>query len=97
MGQKLSIDWEKTIREQRESGESIKAFCKSRGFNPATFYNHRNKLHEKDFVQVVPRKEKDTGTPGKITLHYKDLQILVEKDFCKETLLQVLTFLREMK
>jgi len=53
--------YRRLIEEQEQSGLSIRDFCSNQGFAPATFYNWKKKLREKDnphgFVPIVIKEK----------------------------------------
>jgi transposase-like protein len=45
--------WSELIRQQEQSGLSVSAFCRERGFSDATFYNWRKRLAEGEPVKFA--------------------------------------------
>jgi transposase-like protein len=43
-GSKKAKKWSELIRQQRQSGLSVTAFCRQHGFSDQTFYNWRKRL-----------------------------------------------------
>jgi putative transposase len=43
-GSKKAEKWAELIRQQQQSGVSVTAFCRERGFSDQTFYNWRKRL-----------------------------------------------------
>lgn len=43
-GSKKVKEWSELIRQQQQSGLSVTAFCRERGFSDQTFYNWRKRL-----------------------------------------------------
>jgi putative transposase len=43
-GSKREKKWAELIRQQQQSGVSVSAFCRDRGFSDQTFYNWRKRL-----------------------------------------------------
>lgn len=52
--------WSQVMRERRESGLSIKAFCKEAGFHENVYYYWRRKLREAACEQM-PDLQAETG------------------------------------
>ena len=45
--------WREVIRDQAASGLSISAFCRDRKLSPASFFNRRRKLAERESASVA--------------------------------------------
>lgn len=43
-GSKKAKKWAELVRQQRQSGLSVTAFCRQHGFSDQTFYNWRKRL-----------------------------------------------------
>lgn len=64
--------WEALIKEQKESGVSVNAFCTGKGIHPVTFYKKRKEMtHKSEFVQLPVNSEKR----GRIIIKIKDISI----------------------
>ena len=56
--------YRKLIEEQEQSGLGVRDFCSNQGFAPATFYNWKKRLREKDTPQgFVPLVLRDKSVP----------------------------------
>jgi hypothetical protein len=56
--------YRKLIEEQEQSGLSVRDFCSNQGFAPATFYNWKKRLREKEAPQgFVPLVVRDKAVP----------------------------------
>jgi transposase-like protein len=56
--------WAELIRQQQQSGVSVAAFCRDRGFSDQTFYNWRKRLSESEpvrFALVSAGAKAETG------------------------------------
>jgi transposase-like protein len=45
--------WAELIRQQQQSGLSVSAFCRDRGFSDQTFYNWRKRLATSETVRFA--------------------------------------------
>ena len=95
MSEKYNHDWEKMVKEQQESGKSIKDFCAEKGFKENTFYTRRKKLRELKFIRILPKKQ-ESGK-GELTVKYGELSILVGPDTCLTTLQSLFSLLGIIK
>ena len=63
-GSKKVKKWSELIRQQRQSGLSVTAFCREHGFSDQTFYNWRKRLAGSEpvrFALVAADAEVDAG------------------------------------
>jgi transposase-like protein len=94
--------WKRLIREQRDSGASIKAFCRSQGVSEPSFFAWRKKLaltnraeaHD-DFVAVRVTPE-PVSRSGQIEIVLeRGRSVRVEPGFDRRVLRDVLAVLEE--
>lgn len=70
-------EWQQLIMEQRQSGETRDAFCKSRGISPTAFQSALGRQRERGkFIEVQPvpqssRWEGEVSFPGGITVRVR--------------------------
>ena len=94
--------WRRVIRDQQQSGTSIKAFCQSRGVSQPAYFVWRKKLalrkHTNTRADFVPVKvAPDTPVPSsgiEIVLD-RGRRVRVEPGFDRQLLSDVLTVLEE--
>ena len=55
--------WRGLITEQRQSGESVRAFCRSRELREASFYHWRQKIERRDREVHVTRSAASALAP----------------------------------
>jgi putative transposase len=68
--------WAQVIREQKGSGQSIKAFCKAAGFHPNNFFYWQRKLREAACEELLPATQ---NTPkGWILAHTVEMKEMKE-------------------
>jgi transposase-like protein len=77
MAKKEKANWEEIILEQKNSGSSIKDFCRDKGIHQNTFYLNRKKLGNTGFAKITPVKGKAESQTEAITIKYKELSIIV--------------------
>jgi len=54
--------WAELIREQQQSGLSVSAFCRDRGFSDQTFYNWRKRLSGSEAVRFALVEARSAGS-----------------------------------
>ena len=90
-------EWRNQFQKQRESGLSIKQWCRENRITTQSFYYWRVRLFPKpplsrsQFKEVVDLK--DVG----ISIEYKGIHIHLEKHFDSMTLKKCLSVLMEIK
>jgi hypothetical protein len=94
--------WQRLIREQRDSGSSIKAFCRSQRVSEPSFFAWRKKLamtkraeaqHEFVAVRMIPEPIRRSGNI-EIVLD-RGRSVRVEPGFDRRVLRDVLAVLEE--
>lgn len=55
--------WSRVVRERRESGLSIKAFCQASGIHPNVYYYWQRKLREAACRQIAEIQELESQEP----------------------------------
>jgi hypothetical protein len=77
-------EWQSLIEEQRNSGLSVKMFCRERGLVSKTFYNKRHKLtrvSDSDdrakpcFVKVQPSPPGVIASSDSVVLQYRSSRL----------------------
>lgn len=90
-------EWQERFRRQRESGQSIKQWCRENQIITQTFYYWRVKLFSKpllnrpDFTELADIKE------SALIIECEGIRIHLDKDFDSCTLKRCLAILKEMK
>ena len=81
-------EWTKQIKEQQESGMTVKAYCVQNGINLKTYYYHLRKVREQCLESepaivpvAVPRSTSD------IRIEKNGLQISLPTDISADTLI----------
>lgn len=81
-------EWTKQIKEQQESGMTVKAYCAQNGINLKTYYYHLRKVREQCLESepaivpvAVPRSTSD------IRIEKNGLQISLPTDISADTLI----------
>jgi transposase-like protein len=90
--------WAELIRQQQQSGVSVSAFCRGRGFSDQTFYNWRKRLSGREPVRFALVTASETAVAGQAPIEL----VLVSGDRLRiapgadaATLRTVLNVLRE--
>ncbi len=92
MAGRIKHNWPELIKEQELSGETVDTFCKVRKIHWTTFYKNRKRLKASSFVEIkVDKKERKLEEP--ITLKYGEYSLILPSEFCKQTLVDVLSVL----
>jgi transposase-like protein len=90
--------WAELIRQQQQSGLSVTAFCRNRGFSDQTFYNWRKRLAGTDTVRFALVAAGPSGraehAPVELVLASGD-RLRIASGADAETLRTVLKVLRE--
>ena len=97
--------WRDLIRQQRQSGQSIQAFCESQGVSSPSFYSWRKRLNESNgrpTTQFVPVQiEQKTALPAyqwRIEVRLTNgTCVRVEPGFDPQALQDVLTVLERQQ
>ena len=85
MGYRLNVDWQALMLEHKQSGKTVKDFCREKGFSVNTFYINRQKLNDKGFVKLNLQMQ-NTSCCESIKLEYQGLHVFLEEGFSKELL-----------
>lgn len=95
--EEVKAQWENHIREQRQSGLSIVAWCSQNCIAPYKFYYWRDKIFAKSqldrstFTEIPDHKSCQNG----ITLEFQGVRILLDRHFDQFTLKRCLEVLKE--
>ncbi len=95
--------WRKTMAEASGSGQSVRAFCRTRGLNESLFYFWRGQIKRRDaeasqregFVELVRAVEEDRPSGVRICLGER-IHIMVDREFDPASLKAVLAAVGEV-
>jgi hypothetical protein len=63
----LRAKWRELVSEQRQSGQTVNAFCQDRGLPRSLFYDWKSRLREREvekFVEVRVMRGEERALPG---------------------------------
>ena len=94
--------WRRVIREQEQSGDSVKAFCESQGVSPPSYFAWRKKLAlgkrrnaRADFVPVRVTPDTPVESSGVDIVLDRGRRVRVEPGFDRQLLSDVLDVLEK--
>lgn len=90
------LEWEATIRQQRESGLSIDKWCRQNQISSCSFHYWKDRLFPKKQLTRSCFTELPVDQGTGISIEYQGMRILVEKSFDPITLRSCLAALRDV-
>ena len=87
-------NWEEMSLACRQSGLSVKKWCRQNGINPSTYYSHLRKLREKVCREIVPIEAPTGKEIAEIKIVSGDITISLPNTVDRETLTSVLAALK---
>jgi transposase-like protein len=76
-GTELWEKWRGLVSEQMESGQSVGAFCRSRGLTSSQMFAWKKRLREAEAAQFIEVQVKASEHPGELTIGHRGKAIEV--------------------
>ena len=89
----MGRDWAGLVDEHRNSQESVKEFCESRGIHPNTFYKKRKLLQQRRLVEIPVAPSSVEDIP--IVVRTGRYRVSIRRGFDRECLRSVLEVIGE--
>jgi len=70
--------WAERLREQRESGMTIRGWCKGKGFTDKTFHHWKRKLREAACEEIA-RSQREAKQVNLIPIGFTEIQVMEPK------------------
>lgn len=100
----ISNQWKERVKNQRESGLTIAAWCRQNNFTSHTFYYWRDKFSPKatikreNFKEIAERQIVDNENhQSGVCVQYQEFCIHLDQGFNMATLKQCLRALKELQ
>ena len=87
-------NWEEMSLACRQSGLSVKEWCRQNGINPSTYYSRLRKLREKVCREIVPIEAPTGKEIAEIKIVSGDITISLPNTVDREILTSVLAALK---
>ena len=71
--QRTTAEWAALTAEQKESGQTIQAFCRAKGIHPNVFYRKQKQLRRDEQTFIELKSDSGTGRIG--TIRIGDIEI----------------------